>query len=307
MSYPTESDYPTSIDTIEDRTDNVDVVWASDFDFQDKQIRRLQSFVGESGKLIGENIASSGLSGMVSPIADGNTAFRFVARDAFTSGTLLSIEDDYDGTPQQKMRLNYAGLLWTAAGADFSDSDFLKMPVVATLPAGLGAGDAGRTVFKTGAGAGVYAWSGTSWVPLGGAWEGYMDAASDYQYTQFATPVEETVGQFVFSGGVVATGTKAVLRAILSPVLTIAGTSSLKLYDMGPSAGPPSAPRLVSTLNTSTSGLQYLDQDLTVVSSGPSSNEILNTPRMYELTLVQSSQAGDTIYLGSAGINVEIA
>lgn len=307
MGYPTDSDFPGALDTIEDRTDNVDIVWASDFDFQDKQIRRLQSFLGETGKMIGENIAGVGIAGAVSPIASGGIAFRLAARNAFTGGSLLSIEDDFDGTPQQKMRLNFAGQLWTAAGADFSNSDFLHLPVSATLPGGLAPADAGRLLFKTGSGVGTYVWNGTSWVPQGGAWEGYMDAASDYQYTQAATPVEEVVGQFVFNGGVAAAGTKAVIRAIMTAVFTIAGTASMKLYDLGPAAGPPTAPRLVSTLSTSTAGLQYLETDLTVVTSSPVGDEILNTPRIYELTLTQSSQAGDTIYLGSAGINVEIA
>ena len=306
MSYPTDSDFPGAIDTIEDRTDNVDIVWASDFDFQDKQIRRLQSYLGESGKMIGENIAGHGLDGAVSAVADGGIAFRLAARNTFTSGSLLSIEDDFDGTPQQKMRLNFAGRLWTAAGADFSDSDFLHLPISATLPSGMVAGDAGRLLFKTGLGVGTYVWNGTSWVPQGIVWEGYMDAASDYQYTQAASPIEEVIGQFVFNGIVVAVGMKAVIRAIMTPLLSAAGTSSLKLYEMGPAAGPPTSPRLVSSLITSSSGLEYLSQDLTVVSSGPLSNEILDTARMYELTLIQSSQSGDTIYLGSAGINVEI-
>jgi len=307
MTYPIESDYPGAIDAVQDRTDSVDVVWADDYDFQDKQVRRLQEFLGITGEMIGEQIAGSGKAGMISAVADGGTAFRFAARNSFTSGTLLSVEDDYDGTPQQKLRLNFAGLLWAFGGLDVSAAQVLHVPTGGTFPVGWGAPEAGRLFFKTGAGLGLYAWNGTAWVPQGGAWEGYMDAASDYQYTQFATPVEEVVGQFAFDGSVVAMGTKAVIRAIMTPALTIAGTSSMKLYDMGPSSGPPEAPRLVSSLTTSTSGLQYLTQDLTVVTSGPTSNEILNTHRMYEITLIQSSQAGDTIYLGSAGINVEVA
>lgn len=307
MSYPIESDYPTSIDATQDRTDAVDIVWADDFDFQDKQVRRLQEFLGETTKMIGENIAGSGKAGMVSAVADGGNAFRFVARNEFTSGTILSVEDDYDGTPQQKLRLNFAGILWSYGGLDINDSEVLHVPTGGTFPTGWGAPETGRLFYKTGSGIGLYAWNGTSWVPQGGAWEGYMDAASDYQYSQFSSPVEEVVGQFTFNGGVVALGTKAVIRAIMTPLLTIAGTTSLKMYDMGPAAGPPEAPRLVSTLSTASSGLQYLTQDLTVVSSGPSSNEILDTARMYELTLIQSSQAGDTVYLGSAGINVEVA
>ena len=307
MSYPTDTDFPGALDSIEDRTDNIDIVWAADFDFQDKQIRRIQSFLGQTGKMIGENVAGSGPAGLVSPAADGGIAHRFVARNAFTSGTLLSIEDAFDGTPQQKLRLNFAGQLWTAAGADFSASDFLHLPTGSAFPTGLAPGDAGRLFFKTKTSLGAYTWTGTSWTPLGGAWEGYMDAASDYQYTQAASPVEEVVGQFVFNGSVAAPGTKAVIRAVMTPILSIAGSSSLKMYDMGPAAGPPTVPRLVSTLNTAAAGLQYLDTDLTVVSSGPVGDEILDTARIYELTLIQSSQAGDTIYLGSAGINVEIA
>lgn len=307
MGYPTDTDYPGALDTLEDRTDNVDIVWAADYDFQDKQIRRIQSFLGETGKMIGENIAGFGSVGIVSPVADGGVAFRLAARNNFTSGTLLSIEDDFDGSPQQLLRLNFEGLLWTAAGLDVSTSDFMKLPKGASLPGGLGSSDSGRLFFKTGAGVGVYFWNGTAWVPLGSDREGYMDAASDYAYTQATTPVEEVVGQFVFNGGVVSPDMKAVVRAIMTPILSIAGTSYLRLWDMGPAVGPPGAPRLVSTLDTTSSGLQYLSQDLTVVPSGATGDEILDTPRMYELTLEQISQAGDIIYLGSAGVNVEIA
>jgi hypothetical protein len=61
---------------------------------------------------------------------------------------------------------------------------------------------------------------------------------------------------------------------------------------------------LVSTLTASSAGLQYLTQVLTVVSSGASGDEILDSSRMYEATIEQTSTAGDTVYIGSTGIEV---
>lgn len=304
MGYPSSSDYPGALDSSESRTDNVDIIWANDFDYQDMQIRRLQEFLGETGKMIGENIAGSGLAGMISAVADGNTAFTLAARNDFTSGTLLSIEDDYDGTPQQLARLNYAGQFWAAGGVDVSDTEFFKMPKGSSLPSGMIAADSGRQFYKTGSDDGLYVYDGSDWARVGGTWEGYMDGATNYSYTLASTPIEEVAGQFSFDGSKVANGMKAVFRAIMTPTFSASGTAYCRLYDMGP-VGTPTAPRLVSALTRTSSGLAYVSQDLTVVSATPSTNEIMDTPYMYEIVLFMSGTTADTIYLGSAGLNVE--
>jgi hypothetical protein len=76
----------------------------------------------------------------------------------------------------------------------------------------------------------------------------------------------------------------------------------VRLYDLGPVAGPPAVPTLIATLTTAASGLRYDEQSLTVGGS-PSLGQIMNTPRMYEVTVQQNSQAGDSVYVGSAGIS----
>jgi hypothetical protein len=226
------------------------------------------------------------------------------ARNSFTSGTLLSLEDNYDVSAQQKLRVNCDGLVWAAGGADLSSSEVLHMPTGGTLPTGLGASDEGRQFYKTGTSSGFYIWDGSAWALKGGTWEGYMDAASDYLYTQLASPVEEVVGQFVFDGSKVPAGLAAKFRAIMTPTLSVAGDADCKLYDLG-AVGSPAAPRLVSTLRLTTSGVAYVEQALTV-SATPSTNQILDAACMYEIVLYESSTVGDTIYLGSAGINIEI-
>lgn len=147
------------------------------------------------------------------------------------------------------------------------------------------------------------------WAPIGGAsvWEAYADAASDYSYVQADTVVDEVIGQLVFDGGQVADGLKAVFRSVITPDFTVPGTATVSLWDLGPSGGPPEVPRLVATLVTSTDGVQYISQDLTVVSSSPSGNEILDSARLYELTIAQTSVPEDTVYVGSAGINIQVS
>ena len=305
MVYPTDTDFPGALDSLQDRTDDIDIIWADDFDFQDKQIRKIQEFLGETGKLIGENIAGAGPAGLVSPVADGGTAIKLAARNNFTSGTVLSVEDNFDVAPQQLARINYAGLLWTLGGADLSDSEFLQIPEGTSLPGGLGTDDKGRLFYYSGVGIpGLYAWTGTEWSIQGGAWEGYIDAASDYSFTQASTPIEEVPGQFVFDGSKVATGMKATFRAIMTPTFTTGGTAECRVYDLG-APGSPEAPRLVSTLSWSASGVDYKSKDLTIVSATPGTDEILDSARMYELTIYMNGTTGDTTYLGSAGMNVE--
>lgn len=307
MAFP-NTDWPGAYDSLEDRTDGVDIVFAEDFDFQANQLRRIQQWLGITGKLLGEDVAASGPSGMVSPEASGGTAFRLAARNAFAAGDLLTLEDDFDGAPAVKLRVDYTGLISTDGGVDVSGSSILHMPTDSALPGGLGAPETGRMAFKTGADSGAYAWNGASWDKLGGTWEGYLDGSTNYAYTAAATPVEEVCGQFVFDGSKVAQGLEAVFRALVTPTFAASGNANVYFYDLGPAAGPPTAPRLVTTLTTTATTLTYLEQALTVVSSGAAGDEILDSPRLYEITLsISAGTTGDTIYLGSAGVNVEVA
>jgi hypothetical protein len=73
---------------------------------------------------------------------------------------------------------------------------------------------------------------------------------------------------------------------------------------MGPAAGPPAAPVLVTTLTTAVGGgPQVLEQALSV-DVAPGANQIADSPRMYEITIIMAGTAGDTTFLGSAGMDV---
>lgn len=307
MPFPS-TDWPTSYDSIQDREDGFDTVWASDYDYQDSQIRKIQEWIGTTGKLLGEDVAAAGPAGMVSAVASGGTAFRLAARSSFAAGNLLTLEHDFDGTPTVTLSVDYTGKVSSGGGADFNAATILHIPTGGTLPVGWGAPEAGRLFFKTGADTGLYSWDGTSWLRSGGTWEGYVDGATNYAYTAAASPVEEVCGQFVFDGSKVAPGLEAVFRALVTATFATSGNANVRFYDLGPAAGPPSAPRLVTTLSTSSTSITYLEQVLTIVSAGPTGNQILDSARMYEMTLeISSGTTGDTIYLGSAGINVEVA
>lgn len=305
MAFP-NTDWPGAYDALEDRTDGVDIVYAEDFDFQANQLQRIQQWLGITGKLIGEDVVGSGPAGMVSPVSSGGTAFRLAARNSFSAGNLLTLEDDFDGSPTVKVAVGHDGLITTDGGVDASGATILHAPTAGSLPGGLGVPEAGRIAYQLGDG--LYVWTGTLWNKLGGTWEGYLDGATNYAYTVAASPVEEVCGQFVFDGSKVAAGLQAVFRALVTATFATTGSANVRFYDLGPAAGPPTAPRLVTTLTTTSTSLTYLDQVLTVVSAGAAGDEILDTPRMYEITLdISSGTAGDTIYLGSAGLNVEVA
>lgn len=301
MGFPADTDYPDALDLAQNRVDGADIVWDDDFNYQDKQIRKLQDFIGLRGEMAGQRIAGKGLAGMVSPIASapGARAFRFAARAAFAAGDLLSVGDAYDTVYTEKMRLDYTGLLWALAGIDASQ--MLKIPRAA-LPA---PGVAGRLQWDTGA-LGLYFDNGVIWIPVGGASAGsYIDMATGYSYVQAPVPVEETMGQGVFNGAKVIGSLVPTFRAILETVYVGApGPSTVRLYDMGPKAGPPGAPVLIATLQTVVpGGPQVLEQAL-AVGAVPGVNTIMNTERMYEVTVEQASSAGDTIYVGSVGLTI---
>jgi hypothetical protein len=298
MPFPT-TDYPTAVDGAQSRLDNVDVVWDDDFNYSDEQIRRIQSFIGTNSQLLGQNIAASGLGGMVSPVASGapNRAFRLAARASYAAGYLLSVGDAYDTAYTEKLLLNYAGLLWTLGGVDASNK--LKIPTGALPPAG----EAGRLQWDTGL-PGLRYDTGAAWQIVGGGSAGsYADWASGYQYTSAPVPVEEVIGQGFFDGSLVVGSVTAYFRAVVDVVfLGAPGPSQVNLYDMGPKAGPPAAPTLITTLSTVTAGGPQVLEQLLAIGVAPGANQIVNAARMYELTVVQLSGVGDSIYVGSAGL-----
>lgn len=126
------------------------------------------------------------------------------------------------------------------------------------------------------------------------------DFASGYAYSQQAVPVEETMGGGRLDGSQIQA--TAYFRATWEPQFGAAGNAYVRLYDLGPAAGPPVAPTLITTLTTAASGLRYNQQAL-AVGGAPGANQIMNTPRMYEVTVEQSSLAGDTVDVRSAGIS----
>lgn len=133
--------------------------------------------------------------------------------------------------------------------------------------------------------------------------------AGDYTYTQAAQPVEEVVGNGAFNGSLVGSATAYFKAAVTNSWQQTGGgeTTRVRLYDMGPAAGPPDVtPRLVSELTfTAQGGPRSAEQALTVVSSTPGTNDILDQDRMYELAIIQDPSAqGDVAYLGSAGLEV---
>lgn len=145
-----------------------------------------------------------------------------------------------------------------------------------------------------------------------GVWDSSLDLyhsfeialGSGYTYTAGVTPTEETFGEDSFDGSTIGEGT-AYLTAAMTPTFDTTGTSEVRLYDVGPKAGPATLPgRLVATLSTSTaSGPQIVEQALTVVTSGASTNEILNTDRIYAVR-AYTDVASDAVYVGSAKIKV---
>lgn len=151
MPFPT-TDWPTSYDGAETRTDFVDTIFADDFGFQDDQIRKIQQWIGTTGKLLGEDVAGAGPSGAVSAEASGGTAFTIAARNNFTSGKLLSVGDAFDAAYVEMFNVEYDGVV--------------GLTPVDPLPA---AGTQGRVAYKGGASEGLYIDNGVTWDQAGGA------------------------------------------------------------------------------------------------------------------------------------------
>jgi len=138
---------------------------------------------------------------------------------------------------------------------------------------------------------------------LPGAGAGTYLQFGPYSYTQALVPVAEVIAQFTFDGSLVGTSDLS-FAGIMTPAFTMAGWAELRLYDLGPSGGPFGAPRLVSTLQRVAGGLMNMSQALTVVVAAPGANQVWNTKRVYELVVIQSSALGDTVYVGSVGLEI---
>lgn len=133
--------------------------------------------------------------------------------------------------------------------------------------------------------------------------KGEYDWVSGYSYTQLSPPIEETMGYGVLDGSIVGLS-DVVFRATWNPVFGVLGSANIKLYDIG-EADPPvyATPVLISTLTRTINGVWHSENALTVGSS-PGAGQIASEPRMYELTVYQSSQLNDVVFVGSAGISL---
>jgi hypothetical protein len=133
--------------------------------------------------------------------------------------------------------------------------------------------------------------------------------SGNYAYTQAASPVEEVCGNGSFDGLLIdGASVDAYFKAAVTNVFDSSGNTKVRLYDLGPASGPLDAsPRQVSELTFTTNGGPLSsEQVLTVVSGSPSSNEILNSDRMYEIAVIQdASTEGDNAYVGSACLEVK--
>lgn len=138
----------------------------------------------------------------------------------------------------------------------------------------------------------------------GGGFGSYVDIGGPFLYEEAASPVEEVVGRTAFDGSLAADAATLNIMAMVIPTLS-SGSCSVKLYDVG-AVGTPDTPRLVSTLTTSTSGgPQVLRQALTTVAAAPSTNEILEADRMYEVVVTSAATTGDTVVVN--GTRIEVA
>ena len=146
----------------------------------------------------------------------------------------------------------------------------------------------------------------------GGGVTSYVQVGQ-YNYIQQAVPVEDRIGQFEFDPTESPLGTYK-FRCLVTPTFSSAGWMIVRIYDLGPAAGPPSAPVEITAddpsvynLETSSSGLQFIETAaLTTHATTPSAGVVVNGSRMYDVTIEQDSTAGDEVYVGFVGLVVEV-
>jgi hypothetical protein len=298
MAFPSTV-YPNALDGVEVRADGINIVYDDDFMYHDRQILQLETYIGISGALIGAGVAGRGPGGLVSPVASGGTALKLAARNTFAAGTLLSVGDADDTAYTEKFRVDWGGVAWAYGG--FDASQLLVIPHGVTVAAGT----AGRLRWNDDT-PGLEYDDGVAWNPVGASAGGAaLDLVTMFSYTEAPSPVPETIGDGFFDGAMVGGGMDAYFRSTVDPDLTLPGDLYVMLYDMGPKAGPlDPIPRLVSTLTISANGLQVAEVPLTVVSALPTTDEVLDVPRLYEITVSSAATAGDSALIMSTGFDV---
>jgi hypothetical protein len=128
----------------------------------------------------------------------------------------------------------------------------------------------------------------------------YADISTNAQSAMGASAVEDRIGEVTLDG---SKHDVVTFETLVTPTFATTGTVNVRLYDVGPVAGPPVVGRLVTTLTTTTSGgPQRLTQTLSIVASGPGTNEILDSDRMYQATVEVDATTGDDCYVGSVSL-----
>jgi len=141
-------------------------------------------------------------------------------------------------------------------------------------------------------------------VSIGGGIEGWQaDFADNYLYTQAIVPVEEVIGQGMFDGGRVSLGASVYFFGMMTPTFLSTGLAQVRLYDMGPSAGPPAAPVAIATLSSVVAGGPQFKEQLLTIAGSPGANQIANSPRMYEVRAFVNGTTGDTLLVGGGGMD----
>lgn len=128
--------------------------------------------------------------------------------------------------------------------------------------------------------------------------------------TTAALTTEIVIGGLVFDGSLLTGGLAATFRLLGEYVATGgAGNARIRLYDLGPVAGPPVAGILRSTATipfAEAGGLRAKDVGLTPSGApGVGTDEIFNTARIYEIRMfLDSAVGGDSMQVHWAGIVV---
>lgn len=162
-------------------------------------------------------------------------------------------------------------------------------------------GDIDATLAPTDGQVLTYDGTGTQWTAASPA-EGtsYLEMGQNHTITSAGgSPDSEDVGRGVFDASLHNTIT---FRAVLNSAYATTGSSSLKLYDDG-SLTTPGTPRLVTTFTQTDDSLTYevFEQALTVVASGPTTNEILGVGRVYRAVIEITATSSDTTTVSTVG------
>lgn len=154
--------------------------------------------------------------------------------------------------------------------------------------------------------------NGGAWTALGGGGGGGPNQlAGALNEDEAILTVERVVGGFTFDGSTIPTGMSAILRFVgVFNNGAASGNARVRLYDLGPVAGPPVAGVLRATASIGFAiggGLRVADVALAAVAApGVNIGEIFDTARAYEVRVyLDSVTVGDTMKVHFAGIAVE--